>query len=270
LFGDIRGDYEKWYPAPGNYTLTATPYSQPNGQGEAGIPLTIRFTVKPPQVVSFTLINTQSEQPIRPLQDGDELNLAALPKKLNIRADTDPATVGSVRLELRGQQKRNQIENEAPYALFGDIRGDYEKWYPVPGSYTLTATPYLERNGKGNAGTPLTIRFIVVSKPAAVAAARMEQAPEAAPTGLAPRLTLYPNPTSDGRLQVQLPGEVQGSLSYLLLSAVGRKLAEGTVNLNKAGTLLEFDFSRQLRASGLYYLKLEGVTGQQTFKIMRK
>jgi hypothetical protein len=271
LFGDVRGDYEKWFPAPGSYTLTAIPYSQPNSQGEAGTPLTIRFTVKPPQVVSFTLINTQSEQPIRPLHDGDEINLADLPtKKLNIRADTDPATVGSVRFELSGKQTRTQVENEVPYALFGDIRGDYEKWYPAPGSYTLTATPYTERDAKGEAGTPLTIHFTVVRKQAATIAARLEQEPQAARAELAPRPTLYPNPNTDGRLQVQLAGQVQGRVRYSLLSSVGRELAEGTVNLANAGNLLEFDFSRQLRSTGLYYLRIEEANGYQVFKIMRK
>jgi hypothetical protein len=81
---------------------------------------------------------------------------------------------------------------------------------------------------------------------------------------------LYPNPTTDGRLQVQLPGEVQGQVSYRLLSSMGRKLAEGTINLTNAGTLLEFDFSRQIRDPGLYYLRLAGDNVGQEFKIMRK
>jgi hypothetical protein len=270
LFGDVRGDYEKWYPAPGSYTLTATPYSLPNGQGEAGTPLTIHFTVKPPQVEGFTLINTQSELPIRTLQDGDELNLADLPKKLNIRADTNPATVGSVKFKLSGQQTKTYQDNAAPYALFGDVKGDYNKWYPAPGSYTLTATSYTERNAKGHGGTPLTIRFTVVRKPAATLAPRMEQPPQAVRAELVPSLTLYPNPTSDGRLQVQLPGQVQGRVRYSLLSAVGRKLAEGTVTSANAGTLLSFDFSRQLRVPGLYYLRLEGADVHQVLKIMRR
>ncbi len=44
-FGDTNGDYFAWTPTPGNYTLKATPYSQPNRKGEKGEPLTIHFTV---------------------------------------------------------------------------------------------------------------------------------------------------------------------------------------------------------------------------------
>ncbi len=81
---------------------------------------------------------------------------------------------------------------------------------------------------------------------------------------------LYPNPTSDGRLQVQLAGRGQGRVSYRLLSAAGRKLAEGTLNLTNVVMLLEFDFSRQIRNPGLYYLRLEGANLHQVFRIMRR
>jgi len=41
-------DYHVWQPAPGNYTLTATPYTQLNATGNAGTPMTITFTVVGP------------------------------------------------------------------------------------------------------------------------------------------------------------------------------------------------------------------------------
>jgi len=37
--------YHGWMPAPGNYTLTAIPYSSPNATGSAGRPLTVRFNI---------------------------------------------------------------------------------------------------------------------------------------------------------------------------------------------------------------------------------
>jgi hypothetical protein len=48
-------------------------------------------------VVSFDLINADTDQVIGPLNDGDILNLATLPtRNLNVRANTSPSTVGSV------------------------------------------------------------------------------------------------------------------------------------------------------------------------------
>jgi hypothetical protein len=218
------------------------------------------------QVKSFTLLNTETRKPIRLLNNGDILSLADLPtNKLNIRADTHPDAVGSVKFQLRGKLKMTLLDNQAPYALFGDNGGKYNSWTPRPGTYRVRAVPYSQPDGKGTAGTPLIIRFTLVRKPAARAAARLVQASE--PAG---GQTLYPNPTMDGRLKVQLPGKLQGPLHYSLLSSVGRKLTEGTVNLKDAGNLLEFDFSRQFRNPGLYYLRIEGANVHQVFKIIRR
>ena len=46
LFSDLNGDYFAWTPATGSYTLTATPYNDPNGSGPAGPPLTVAFAVR--------------------------------------------------------------------------------------------------------------------------------------------------------------------------------------------------------------------------------
>ena len=42
---DLRAIAEAIMPPPGSYTLTATPYSEPDGQGTEGFPLTVNFTV---------------------------------------------------------------------------------------------------------------------------------------------------------------------------------------------------------------------------------
>ena len=45
LFGDVEGAYNAWVPDEGEYSLTATPYSEKSGGGYAGIPLTVTFSV---------------------------------------------------------------------------------------------------------------------------------------------------------------------------------------------------------------------------------
>ncbi|SOD80271.1 choice-of-anchor Q domain-containing protein [Spirosoma fluviale] len=127
------------------------------------------LTVTPPlpasqRVAHLWLINADNNQPIQEIIVGQQIDLSQLPtRRINIQARTEPTEVGSVVFQLSGQQTRQQVENIAPYALFGDDnKGSYLPWTPALGSYTLTATPYSEAGGTGTASTPLTVSFTVV------------------------------------------------------------------------------------------------------------
>ncbi len=120
-------------------------------------------------VVSFTLFNADTDLPIAgydPLPSGATLNLATLPtRNLNIRANTNPATVGSVRFGYDANANY-RVEGIVPYALAGDNgtvngRPNYNPWTPAVGSHTLTATPFTAGGAGGSAGTPLTVTFTV-------------------------------------------------------------------------------------------------------------
>ena len=116
----------------------------------------------PQAVVSFTLIDADLDVDIGPLQNGDTLNLSALPTRhLNVRANTSPSPVGSVRFAL-DVNSIYRTENRAPYSLAGDRDGNYAAWTPSVGSHTLAATPYTGANATGTVGTPLTMTFTVV------------------------------------------------------------------------------------------------------------
>jgi trimeric autotransporter adhesin len=169
LAGDLDGNYREWTPAAGDYVLKATPYTAARGEGIAGTPLSISFSViNSATVASFTLVDARRGEDIREIKDGDVINLKSLPgKQLNIRANTAPESVGSVVFGLNDRPVQ-QTENILPYALFGN-RGrdfqDYNPWTPRPGSYTITATPYSERNGQGARGIASTITIQIVDEP---------------------------------------------------------------------------------------------------------
>ncbi|MCJ8164431.1 T9SS type A sorting domain-containing protein [Pontibacter sp. E15-1] len=113
------------------------------------------------QVVSYTLFNADTKQDIKTIESGATLDLSTLPSKnINIRANTNPATVGSVVFSLSGASSKSNTESGAPY----DFLGGSGSWTPAEGSYTLKATPYTESNGSGTAGTALTVNFNVTSK----------------------------------------------------------------------------------------------------------
>jgi len=112
-------------------------------------------------VTGFTLVDADSDRDIGPLANGDTVDLAALPtRNLNVRADTSPAIVGSVRFVFEGNV---HVENGAPYTLGGDNgTGDYFPWTPGLGAQTLSATPYSGSDAGGAAGNALTVTFNVV------------------------------------------------------------------------------------------------------------
>lgn len=145
-------------------TNTPVPTSTPTNTSTP-VPPTATSTNTPASqqaVVSFTLVNANTNQDIGPLADGDVIVLNDLPtQNLNVRANTNPATVGSVRFTLNGS---NHTENARPYAMKGDSGGNYNNWTPSIGQYTLTAVPYTQGGANGNAGASLSITFSVTDQ----------------------------------------------------------------------------------------------------------
>lgn len=164
LFKNLHGDYFGGDLQPGDYILTATPYSKAAGKGGKGSSLTVRFKiVYTAAVTRFVLVDAATGKAIREISNGDVLNLAKLPASpLSVRAITSPDTVGSMVLSLQGAQSHQQTENLAPYALYGDNKKTYVPWAASAGDYTLTATPYSAAGGKGAKGKRYSVPFSVV------------------------------------------------------------------------------------------------------------
>jgi hypothetical protein len=115
-------------------------------------------------VTSFTLINSQTDQPIRTLNNGDTINLADYPaNRLNVRANTDNSGIKSVKFALDGNNNFN-IEGSVPYALFGDTGTNYNNGTFSLGQHTLKATPFSGSSATGTAGTFKQITFNVVNQ----------------------------------------------------------------------------------------------------------
>ncbi|RAJ90040.1 putative secreted protein (Por secretion system target) [Larkinella arboricola] len=254
LFGNANGDYRTWTPAEGGYRLTATPYSGAFGQGTAGRALTIHFTViQQPILISYSLINAALNQEIKVLQAGEEVNLATLPtRQLNIRANTQPATVSWVEMVLGGPQSHSQRETQAPYALFGDQNGFYNGWVPAEGQYSLQGVPYNESGGKTTAGTGLTLNFRIIHQEAAGRVSGDTQQPENL-------VQVYPNPFRESfRLKSSSPGPV------VLYDLAGRKVFQ--LDDLQSEQIIELD--PQL-APGFYRLEVGQGPGLQRRKLLK-
>jgi Pectate lyase superfamily protein len=186
--GDADGFYYAWTPSTGAHVITATPYTESSSGGTPGKPCTVRFTVvsnsipaptpapkttphssadtSAGAVVSFTLINADTDQPVagyEVIHNGAVIDLARIPTaNLNIRANVGSTAVGSVHFRFDGKSTR--LENTAPFALAGDLQGNYYRWTPVRGTHSLIATPYTGASGGGAAGTPCSISFSVIKQ----------------------------------------------------------------------------------------------------------
>ncbi|MEM1070825.1 MAG: hypothetical protein AAGI63_18110 [Planctomycetota bacterium] len=111
------------------------------------------------RVVSFSLINTKTQKPIKDFEKvtkNDKISISKLPvQSINVAANIK-GKVGSVRF-LVPQKKLKRVENTAPFSMAGDIYGRFLPWKIEPGKYTLVAVPYTEANGRGDRGEYLRI-----------------------------------------------------------------------------------------------------------------
>ena len=153
----------------GTYTLTARAVDDAgDASTSAAVSITVSAAGGAPAVVSLTLIDADTDQPVPgfdPLQDGALINLGTLPSRnLNVRANSAPVTVGSVRFAYDGDSSY-RIENGAPYALGGDADGDYSPWTPAVGSHSVEATPYTLADAGGSAGAVHLITLTVLDDP---------------------------------------------------------------------------------------------------------
>jgi hypothetical protein len=112
-------------------------------------------------VTGFMLVDADADVDLRPLRNGEILNLGQLPANLSVRAVVSGAP-GSVVFGF-DDDAAFQTENVSPYALGGDDpAGDYDPVTLTPGAHTVTATPFVAAGGGGAAGGRLTVEFQVV------------------------------------------------------------------------------------------------------------
>ncbi len=119
-------------------------------------------------IESFWLVDAETNTVIREVMDGDKIPYATVKGKMvNFMVITDPEKVGSVELEMKSLtlcstcawDTRVNTENVIPYALFGDINGDYTGKEVLPGSYMFSAVPYEMKHLAGDKGLMAMVNF---------------------------------------------------------------------------------------------------------------
>ncbi len=181
-FVDAAGNLVGASLDPGTYTLTAIPYSQPDGAGVAGDTLTATFSVPTddvPGVESFSLVDAISSQPIdgfNPIAEGSVIDLVELSNQgfnidsLNIAANvTDPSNIVeqvdlnmTIALLSGVTQPVNVSDGAPPYSVYGDTNDNtvvnfFGTRLPL-GDYSLSG----DALASGMVFTSATVNFTVI------------------------------------------------------------------------------------------------------------
>ncbi|MCR6637605.1 MAG: hypothetical protein NVV82_01020 [Sporocytophaga sp.] len=103
----------------------------------------------------FTLVNADTDKDIGLIREGDTL-FRPVGGNINIRYNA-ATTIGSVILKINDVPRRT--ENSVPYALAGDIIGDYSPWTTPPGQYNISGVAYSGSGGTGTQGPTTSVNF---------------------------------------------------------------------------------------------------------------
>ena len=252
----LNGDFSdgtNFYPVEfpiGINTITATPYSGRNGTGEKGTSLTISFEVIRTttfEIVSFTLINTDTNVEIGTLNEGDVINLNDYNRNsFSVVANIGTLPVGSVIFDFNDYENY-KIENIAPYSLKGDYtRNGNIMQYPVEfrlGMNTITATPYSDKNGGGEIGNALSVNFEVIDS--------NDSCDEI-------KVSVYPNSVVDiAHLSIK---SQESSLNATMYNLYGRLVYKSVITLRNNQSEGTIDMSHLHQ--GIYILQLTNKKGE--------
>ncbi len=175
------GNYNSFTMTPGSHTLVVNAYTLSNRTGTQGPTKTVNFTVTDVAgttptttgtttgqmaVTSFVLVNSDTNQDLMTITDGQTVMLDQLgTDKLTLRADTTalPSLPKSVKFKVNGQN--HSTENLWPFTIpAGVADDDYRPWnFNLGETYTIEATPFENSGGNGTSGSPLTINFTIVA-----------------------------------------------------------------------------------------------------------
>lgn len=147
--------------AAGNYLLRA---KVTDPESDYSLSTVLSFTLageKKIAVESLTLMDADTDEPIRDLENGLVINLTEWgSSKFSIQANVRNDNIDHIEFDLKGPVNHQQTEQYLPYSLFGDNpTDDLIGKYLQPGEYTLNVTPYSTPTEKGIASS---ISFKVV------------------------------------------------------------------------------------------------------------
>ncbi len=250
-------DYLPLALAPGPHQVSAVPFSGPNATGITGAARTVKFTLSnKPLLSDLTLVDAFLDADVGPMTNQQTISYTQIgTNQINVRANTKPGVVGSVKFVLNGVTR---VENAAPYTCAGDAAlpnggTDYLPLSLVPAVYNkLTVTAYSGANATGTASDPIEVTFTVIPGDAYLRRAFTPAGPETS----AVAFRVAPNPFS-GRTTLSWVATEDGPATLEVYNAQGQPVArlfEGTV---EKGKTYGWPFDGSTQPAGLYFARLK-------------
>ena len=270
LFGDSGGNFAGKVLPEGDYTLTATPYSESHEKGKTGVPLTIHFKVEFDKEAFdlSTFINMVDAASGEHLETIFVFDKKTIDKK-NIPTDNvnfvvypNTPAIRSVYMALQGPvdsfenfvpPSHIQIENIAPHSMFGDLDGVFNGKSLQPGMYRITATPYSGENGTGNGGFGRRFDFEIIDSSTFLKTPLLAEGGE--------EIILFPNPSKNS-ITLKSNDEVKlQKVSVLNIFGQEVRSYDSLVNSNQI-----MDVSGL--PNGLYFVQIATEKGKITKKLL--
>ena len=254
LFGDVQGHPRELPLAVGQYQITASPFTQPNGIGLEGFGQTLNFTVINSAVVEgYILVNVDDNINLDTLADNHAIIDLANTNgaNLNLYAIVPSENVERIEFNLTGTQNRFNQSIRKPFSVFP--LGTSWQPAPVVGTYQLSSRTFISKNGNLTPGESQVLSFEVINSLYSVA--RNSQPS----SEILDAIKIYPNPLTNGVLNLIMPGTYTQVSLYNL---IGFPFFQGTLEKG----LHIIDLSQV--PNGLYWLEFNTNSSKVVKKLL--
>ena len=165
-FGDNNGDFSAY--AVGNEILViqVQAYSEKFAQGtltdDTSFITQFYRSQSPTTNTGLSIINADSNTSVASIANGQTFSFADIGSNLNLVAEfgTLEDEIGSVVFDqFNGDNNEQNIENVAPFALYGDKNGNFKGQEFSAGTFSVRVRAYTESNGAGDELANITYVF---------------------------------------------------------------------------------------------------------------
>ncbi len=237
--GDQGGNFRPFNIGAGVHTITATPYSEAGGAGDAGQALSVTFElINSDSITGFDLIDSKNDVSLGEFMDGMVIDLGTL-NRFTVEAFASRDSVGSVVFVLN--ERVTKTDNRPRYSASGNNGDNFRHLNTGLGNFVLTATPYSRTQGRGVAGQPLSVSFRVIDS----------QSSQGGPGA-------FPNPIEGSALTIALPEATQDVVEVEITDMNGNVMysAVKSSDYERSHILLD-GVSESTFKSGVYLIRLK-------------